>query len=234
MNMCSVRQRPMPSAPNSRALAASSGVSAFARTRSRRSSSAQSRIVPKFSSIAGGTRRTGPMMTRPVPPSIVITSPTLSTCSPIVTVPACASIDEPLAAGHARLAHAARDDGRVRRHAAVRRQHAARLDQAVDVVRRRLPADEDHVVARLAALRGRVGVEHDLARRRAGRRVQALRGDLDDARSGRSSGGAAGRAGPDRSGPPPPRARSAPRPPSRPRPGAPPCAVRLPVRVWSR
>ena len=65
MNMCSVRQRPMPSAPNSRALAASSGVSAFARTRSRRMS-AQSRIVPKFSSIAGGTRRTGPMMTRPV------------------------------------------------------------------------------------------------------------------------------------------------------------------------
>ena len=37
MNMCSVRQRPMPSAPSSRALAASSGVSAFARTASRRS-----------------------------------------------------------------------------------------------------------------------------------------------------------------------------------------------------
>ena len=36
MNMCSVRQRPMPSAPNSRAFAASSGVSAFARTFSRR------------------------------------------------------------------------------------------------------------------------------------------------------------------------------------------------------
>ena len=31
-NMCSVRQRPMPSAPNSRALLASSGVSAFVRT----------------------------------------------------------------------------------------------------------------------------------------------------------------------------------------------------------
>ena len=81
MNMCSVRQRPMPSAPNSRALAASSGVSAFARTRSRRSSSAQSRIVPKFSSIAGGTSRTGPTITRPVPPSIVITSPAFS-CAP--------------------------------------------------------------------------------------------------------------------------------------------------------
>ena len=95
MNMCSVRQRPMPSAPNSRALAASSGVSAFARTRSRRSSSAQSRIVPKFSSIAGGTSRTGPTITRPVPPSIVITSPTFSVCSPIVTVWALASIESP-------------------------------------------------------------------------------------------------------------------------------------------
>ena len=40
-NMCSVRHRPMPSAPSSRALAASAGVSALARTRSRRTSSAQ-------------------------------------------------------------------------------------------------------------------------------------------------------------------------------------------------
>ena len=69
---------------------------------------------------------------------------------------------EPFAPGHARLAHAARDDSRVRGHATVRRQDAARLDQPVDVVRRRLPADEDHVVARLAALRRRIGVEHDL------------------------------------------------------------------------
>ena len=125
MNMCSVRQRPMPSAPNSRALAASSGVSAFARTRSRRSSSAQSRIVPKFSSIAGGTSRTGPTITRPVPPSIVITSPTLS----VVLADrhrAGARVDrEPLAAGDARLAHAARDDRGVRGHPAVRGEDAA-------------------------------------------------------------------------------------------------------------
>ena len=78
MNMCSVRQSPIPSAPNSRAFAASSGVSAFARTPSRRSSSAQPRIVPKFSSIAGGTSGTAPMITSPVPPSIVITSPASS------------------------------------------------------------------------------------------------------------------------------------------------------------
>ena len=56
MNMCSVRQRPMPSAPNSRAFAASSGVSAFARTRRRRIPSAQPSSVSKLSSIWGGTR----------------------------------------------------------------------------------------------------------------------------------------------------------------------------------
>ena len=57
MNMCSVRQRPIPSAPNSRALTASSGVSAFARTRRRRIASAQPSSVSKLSSICGGTRR---------------------------------------------------------------------------------------------------------------------------------------------------------------------------------
>ena len=59
MNMCSVRQRPIPCAPNSRALAASSGVSAFARTFRRRSSSAQPRIVSKSSLICGGTSGDG-------------------------------------------------------------------------------------------------------------------------------------------------------------------------------
>ena len=74
---------------------------------------------------------------------------------------------ERLAAGDARLAHPARDDGGVRRHAAVRGEHALRLDHAVDVVGRRLPADEDHRLAGLAALLRRVGVEDDRAARRA-------------------------------------------------------------------
>ena len=86
---------------------------------------------------------------------------------------------EPLAAGDARLAHAARDDGRVRRHAAVRGEDALRLDQPVDVVGRRLPADEDHRLAGLAALLGAVGVEDDLAASGAGRGVEALRRDLE-------------------------------------------------------
>jgi hypothetical protein len=86
---------------------------------------------------------------------------------------------EAVAAGDARLAHAARDDGRVRGHPAVRREHALRLDEAVDVVGRRLPADEDDRLAGLAALLGGVGIEDDLAAGRAGRCVEALRGDLE-------------------------------------------------------
>ena len=108
------------------------------------------------------------MITSPVPPSIVITSPsrTLVAADRRGLAPA-TSIESVLAAGDARLAHPARDDGRVGGHAAVRGEDPVRLDHAVDVVRRRLPADEDHVLARLAALLGGVGVEHDLAGGRA-------------------------------------------------------------------
>ena len=68
-----------------------------------------------------------------------------------------------LAARDARLPHSPRDDGGVRSHASVGREHAACMDQPVDVVGRRLPADEDDVLAGLAALLRRVGVEHDRA-----------------------------------------------------------------------
>ncbi len=84
-----------------------------------------------------------------------------------------------LATRDARLPHAPGDDGGVGRHTAVRGQHAARVDEPVDVVRRRLPADEDDVVARLAALLGRVGVEHDRPGGGAGRGVEPLGRDLD-------------------------------------------------------
>ena len=86
---------------------------------------------------------------------------------------------EPLAAGDARLAHATRHDGGVRRHATVRGEDTLRLDQAVDVVRCRLPADEDHRLAALAALLGSVGVEHDLPGRRPRRGVEAACGDVE-------------------------------------------------------
>ena len=92
----------------------------------------------------------------------------------------CPDVDrERVAAGDARLAHAARDDRRVGGHAAVRGQHAPRVDEAVDVVRRRLPAHEDDVLAGPAALLGEIRVEHDRPRGRARRRVQSRRDDLD-------------------------------------------------------
>ena len=74
---------------------------------------------------------------------------------------------EPLAACDTRLAHAARDDRRVRRHASVGCQHPLRLEQAVDVVGRRLPADEDDRVSRLPPLFSGASVEDHPPGRRA-------------------------------------------------------------------
>jgi hypothetical protein len=106
------------------------------------------------------------MKTRPVPPSSVIASPSWTVVPPIV-------------AGDARLAHAARDDGGVRGHAAVDREDPLRGDHPVDVVRSRLPAHEDDALAGSAALRGGVRVEHDPAGRCPRRRVQTLRRHLE-------------------------------------------------------
>ena len=86
---------------------------------------------------------------------------------------------EVLAPCHARLTHPASDNGGMRGHAAAGRQDAGCTDEAVDVVRRGLQADEDHVFARSAALLGRIRVEHDRSRRRAGRCVQPAGSDLD-------------------------------------------------------
>ena len=85
---------------------------------------------------------------------------------------------EHLAARDARLPHPAGDDRGVGRHPAVRRQDAAGMDQPMDVVRGRLPADEDDVVPGAPALLGEIRVEHDRARRGTRRRVEAGGHDL--------------------------------------------------------
>ena len=54
-NMCSVRQRPMPSAPSSRAFLASRGVSAFVRTFSLRNLSAHIMMRPNSPAIVAST-----------------------------------------------------------------------------------------------------------------------------------------------------------------------------------
>ena len=75
MNMCSVRQRPMPLAPNSRARLASSGVSALAQTSCPAASSAQPSSLLKSSEKVASVSGTCPASTRPEEPSTVTKSP---------------------------------------------------------------------------------------------------------------------------------------------------------------
>ncbi len=72
------------------------------------------------------------------------------------------------ATGDTRLAHAARDDRRVRGHAAARGQHPLRRDHAMKILRACLDPHEDDRFARLTARLRLIGIEDDLARRRAG------------------------------------------------------------------
>ncbi len=86
--MCSVRDRPMPSAPKRRAVRASSGVSALARTFMVRIASAQPISVAKSPESSGCTVGTAPSITSPVEPLRVIVSPAFTTMSRAVSVPA--------------------------------------------------------------------------------------------------------------------------------------------------
>ena len=174
MNMCSVRQRPMPSAPNSRARRASSGVSAFVRTPSVRSSSAQPSTVSNWSDTSGSSSGTSSAVTTPALPSIAIMSPSLSFVPFTLSVRACRSMSSALRPGHARLAHPARHERRVARLAALGGEDALRGVEAGHVVGLREGAHEDHVAAVLGGAHGVVGGEDDRALRGARRRGHAL------------------------------------------------------------
>ena len=93
--MCSVRHSPMPSAPNSRAFTASSGRSAFVRTRSVRKSSAQPSTFVKSPVTLGSTSFTAPTTTSPVVPFTEITSPSRITVSPAFACRPSTSISRP-------------------------------------------------------------------------------------------------------------------------------------------
>ena len=86
-NMCSVRQRPIPSAPNFLAVVASDKVSAFARTFMWRSWSAHFIKVAKASVNSGSMVETSPIKTSPFVPSIVIKSPSETTSPAAVKLP---------------------------------------------------------------------------------------------------------------------------------------------------
>ncbi len=83
-NMCSVLQRPMPSAPNLTAVAASAGVSAFVLTLRVLTSSAQLMNFAKFPETSGSWVGSLLPYTFPVDPSREIQSPSLNLCCPIV------------------------------------------------------------------------------------------------------------------------------------------------------
>ena len=219
MNMCSVRQRPMPSAPNSRALAASSGVSAFARTFRRRISSAQPRIVSKSSLICGGTRSTG---AEDHAPGAAVDRDHVALAELVAVERRRSSPSCRPRAPRSRRRTACPSRARRRPRARSCPPWAVRIPCAAiipwmssGVVSQRTRIT---LVAVLAALGRGVGVEDDLPGGGARRGVQALRDDLDAPRSGRSSGAAAGRAGRGRCARRPPRARSGPRRPCRRRP----------------
>ena len=102
VNMCSVRQSPIPSAPSSRACRALSGSSAFARTPSLRSSSAQPSTRSKYSLTWASTSGTSSSVTQPRVPSIAIRSPARTTV-PFTLIVRCstsiASASAPTTAG---------------------------------------------------------------------------------------------------------------------------------------
>src|SRR2546430_8964348 len=73
------------------------------------------------------------------------------------------------------LAHAAGNDGGVARHAATRREHRLRRNDAVKVLGGRLIAHEDDIGAVSRTLLSHIGIEDGDATRRAGTRRQPLR-----------------------------------------------------------
>ncbi len=100
--MCSVRARPIPSAPNFRAFEAEGPSSAFARTFSWRKPSAHPSRVSKSSDSPGSTSGTTPRTTRPVVPSIEMTSPSLTVMPPTLNcrlAPSIFSASAPQTAG---------------------------------------------------------------------------------------------------------------------------------------
>ena len=156
-NMCSVRQRPIPSAPSAAATRASRGVSALARMRSRRSPSAHSRSLRKprgggrglgaveqhaqHLGRAGGQGAGDHLAGRAVDRQLV---PLAEGLVPHPHDP-CLLVDVEVAgADDAGLAEAAGDDGGVRGHAAARGQDAGRGVHADDVLGRGLGAHQQH------------------------------------------------------------------------------------------
>ena len=155
-NMCSVRHRPIPSAPNSRALAASSGVSALVRIFSVRTLSAQVISVAKSPEIVGVDGR------HLADHDVAGRAVDREEVAGLDGMPGdgdralgFSSICDRLAADDARLAPAAGDDGRVAGLAAGGREDALGQVHAGHVLGAGLLADEHDRVVRVLLVRAR-------------------------------------------------------------------------------
>ena len=182
-NMCSVRHRPMPTAPNAIAFCVCSGVSALVRTLMRVACShhfiscwkllnfsvffAASSPSSSPATISDGAVLTWPAKTLPAVPSIDIQSPSLNVLA----------VDGHRArvivhfhrgrAADADLAHLPGHERRVRRHAAAGGENAFGGNHAAEIFRRRLDAHEQHRLALVRRGHRAIGVEIDPAGRRA-------------------------------------------------------------------
>ena len=182
-NMCSVRHSPMPSAPRRRALAASSPVSALARTPSLRrlflpprTASAHSRMVANSVGGSAAASAISPSTTSPVEPSSEIDSPS-ATVTPLAvndlpliltfSAPTTAGVPQPRATTAAWLTSPPRDG-----------QDALGHHHPVDVLGARLAAHEDDLLAPADGGLGVVGGEVHLADGGPWRRGEALGDDL--------------------------------------------------------
>ena len=174
-NMCSVRQRPMPSAPYAtRHLRRRAGRSALVRTRIRRNVSAQREDGLERTARVGRddrNRADHDLTGRAVDRDDLALAHGLA----VDLEEAADDVDLQLVGtAHRGRAHAARHDGGVAHEPAARREDALGRDHAVQVVGRRLRPHEDDVFAELAVVLGEVGGEVDPTDGRAGRRVEAL------------------------------------------------------------
>ena len=172
-NMCSVRHRPIPSAPCRRALAASGPLSALARTPRwpARTRSAHPRMVSNSGGVSPSVTGTWPSTTVPLVPSTEIQSPSLTTVSP--TANDDARDAHRLGADHRRLAPAPGHHGGVADQAAPGGEDALGGQHPVHVLGRGLAADQHHLLAPLGRGLGVVGGQVDPADGGAGRGAEA-------------------------------------------------------------
>ena len=142
------------------------------RTRSSASSASGAISPSKYATTAGGSTGTSPRHTRPVEPSMEMTSPSSTTVPSGRGELLLLGVDlQLLGAAHAGLAHAAGDDGGVRGLAAAAGQDALGGDHAGQVVGVGLPADQDDLLAAAAHFdRGRRSRRRPCRRRRPARR----------------------------------------------------------------